>query len=125
MIGRALLLTVPLLALGTVGCGGGDDDGGAAKATTVAPNAAGVVEVPIRNFDYEPEHLAVKVGQQIEWRNEDAVPHDVATTDSDEFKSPSLDKGETFRWTPREAAELTYECTFHANMRGYTITVEE
>ena len=137
---RALtILSCLALAAGTAFAGCGDDDED--TASTPAPPAAEApateteapeasessgedVAVGIKNIKFVPEEITAKVGQKIVWTNNENVPHDVTATDGADFKSDTLQQGDTFEFTPEAAGEIAYVCTIHNGQNG-SITVTE
>ena len=67
-------------------------------------------ELPNRGF--------VKVGQQVQWQNEDNVDHNVTATAGASFKSHDFGHGGTFSFTPSKAGTIKYTCTLHPGMDG-------
>jgi plastocyanin len=134
---RALtILSCLALAAGTAFAGCGDDDdepatpappAAEAPATTEAPEASAngdEVAVGIKDIKFVPEEITAKVGQKIVWTNNEAIGHDVTATDGADFKSDTLQEGDTFEFTPTEAGEIAYVCTLHNGQNG-SITVTE
>jgi plastocyanin len=140
----APLLPLAAVALVAAGCGSSSDSssskppaasattdagsssGGAPATTTAAPSSdsgGAATAVHIRNFAFEPRNVTVKVGQKIEWTNDDSTAHNVVADSGAKFASDPIDGGQTFSFTPTKAGKITYECTFHSQMKGYTITV--
>ncbi len=70
----------------------------------------------LRNTAFSPPTLTAKVGQTIVWTNADPFVHNVTATAGASFRSASLAKGASFRFTPRAPGTITYVCTIHANM---------
>jgi plastocyanin len=92
-------------------------------ATTPSASAAGdVVKVSMQNIKFVPHDITAKVGQKIEWTNEDQPAHNVTATDGADFKSDTLSNGATFDYTPTKAGKISYVCTIHPGQDG-TITV--
>lgn len=125
-----ILLAGLALAAGLVaGCGGDDGEEEAAVNTqaprTVPQDTGGrAVEVKAKDIRFVPPAVTAKVGQRIEWVNEDSIPHTVTAERGAEFDSGNLDQGDTFEYTPREAGNIRYLCNIHPNQQG-TITVTE
>lgn len=128
-----LLTCCALLAL--AGCGGDDEGGNAgtpAPATTeTTPTETGAtggageeVEIKIENFAFEPANATVKVGQTIKWKQEDTAPHDVDSQSGERIKSPVMQKGGEFEYTPKKAGKVSYICSIHPQMKA-TLTVTE
>jgi plastocyanin len=125
----AFALLLACLALVAVGCGDDDDDdggGGGAGADTseeAAPAGGGGAEVTMKDIKFDPKNLTVKVGDTVEWVNDDSVGHDVT---ADDFKSGDpggMASGDTFEHTFEKAGTYDYVCTVHPGMEG-TVTVK-
>lgn len=79
--------------------------------------------VSIVNYNMSPVALTVHTGDTVTWTNQDADAHDVHSTTED-FKSPLLQKGESWSFTFTKEGTFEYYCTPHKSfMKGYTITV--
>ena len=92
--------------------------------TTPAPGGGEEVEIKIEDFAFEPANATVKVGQTIKWKQEDTAPHDVDSQSGERIKSPVMQKGGEFEYTPKEAGKVSYICSIHPNMKA-TLTVTE
>ena len=76
--------------------------------------------------------IEVQAGTTVTWTNDDAVPHTVTSTKSDDvdsatsdlFDSGTLQTGESFSYTFTEAGDYPYECTIHASMQSMHGKVE-
>lgn len=135
------------MAFSTVGlaaCGGDDDSDDSSSSETQSSETTGhegmtsegdgqekdmraegdVVEVNIKDIQFQPQTVTVKPGQTIKWTNNDSVDHTVTATDGADFDSGSIKPGETFEFTPEEVGTIQYECTIHAGQTG-TIEVKE
>ncbi len=134
-----LLMTLGALAL-FAGCGGDDDAGAGAttqvptateetttQETTTAPDdgaGGGSVKIKMENIAFAPKEATVKVGQEVEWENEDSAPHNVISEVEGGPKSETFGKGEGYKFIPTAAGEIAYVCTLHPGMDG-TLTVTE
>jgi plastocyanin len=126
------LLAVAALAL--AGCGGGGDGsttgGGSstpAPATTTGGASGGgggaaPVAVSMKDIAFSPQSVQAKVGQKIDWTNDDSVAHNVTATSGASFRSSDFGQGSTFSYTPTKAGTIQYVCTLHPGMDG-TIVV--
>jgi plastocyanin len=76
--------------------------------------------VLIKDFKYQPSTLTVKVGDTIEWKNEDIVPHTVTAVDKS-FDSDAIGTGRSWKSIVRTAGDFDYFCTLHPNMRAKLI----
>jgi plastocyanin len=62
----------------------------------------------------------VKVGDTIEWKNADIVPHTVTAVDKS-FDSDAIGTGRSWKSIVRTAGDFDYFCTLHPNMRAKLI----
>ena len=76
--------------------------------------------VLIKDFKYQPSILAVKLGDTIEWKNADIVPHTVTAVDKS-FDSGAISPGHSWKFIVRTAGSVNYLCTLHPNMRAKLI----
>ena len=90
-----------------------------AAATLLFLDAAAAqdAEVKIDNFTFAPPSLTVKAGTTVTWRNEDDIPHTVASSVR-VFKSTALDTDDSFSFTFTEPGSYDYFCSMHPHMRG-------
>jgi plastocyanin len=83
-----------------------------------------MVTVAIRAFKFEPATVTVNVGDTVEWKNDDIVPH-TATADGEAqkpaFDSGTIQTGATWRYVARNKGTYNYTCTLHPNMKGELI----
>jgi plastocyanin len=78
--------------------------------------------VRIGNFTFDPPQLTVKAGTTVTWRNEDDIPHRIASTEG-KFKSKTLDTDDGYSFTFADPGIYAYFCSLHPHMTG-TIVVE-
>src|SRR5262249_60464570 len=82
------------------------------------------VTVSIAAFKFEPAPVTVNVGDAVEWKHDDIVPH-TATADGEAqkaaFDSGTIQPGATWRYLARNKGTYNYTCTFHPNMKGELI----
>ncbi|HWI06395.1 MAG TPA: plastocyanin/azurin family copper-binding protein [Solirubrobacteraceae bacterium] len=83
-----------------------------------------IVSVGMKDIKFVPEEIEAKVGQKIVWTNNEAIPHNVTATDGADFASDTMQKDDTFEYTPREAGAIKYVCTIHQGQNGQ-ITVTQ
>jgi amicyanin len=84
--------------------------------------AAADASVNIDNFTFGPEKLTVKAGTTVTWKNDDDIPHTVASS-TKAFKSKALDTDDTFSFTFTTPGTYEYFCSLHPHMVG-TVVVE-
>ena len=90
----------------------------ASHAVTEAPEASATID----NFTFAPAQLTVKTGTTVIWRNEDDIPHMVASS-TRLFKSKALDTDDSFSFTFTAPGTYEYFCSLHPRMTG-TVVVE-
>jgi plastocyanin len=97
---------------------------GLLAAQLVIAQAAGAedAKVNIDNFTFEPQTLTVKAGTTVVWKNEDDIPHTIASP-TKAFKSKAMDTDESFSFTFTAPGTYEYFCSLHPHMTG-TIVVE-
>ena len=135
MSGRIITaLSCGALALGgafVTGCGDDNNDSGSADTTSEAPaptattagdekNSAIVVSMKANQFI--PQKVTGRVGQTVEWKNDDSYPHNVVATKGEDFQSDNFGGGGTYKYKLDKAGTIDYVCTIHSGMIG-TITV--
>ena len=74
--------------------------------------------IVIDKFSFQPDTLAVSVGETVEWRNKDIVPHTATSLDGQTFNSGRIQAGGSWRVTLRKPGGFEYVCTLHPNMKG-------
>jgi plastocyanin len=124
---RIPLLLSAVIALAAAGCGSSSDNNSsssssseAAPATSTASGGGGkTVTIDMKNIQFNPSSVSVKVGQTVKWVNEDEAPHNVK---GGPLNSKTFGKGGSFEFTPKKAETISYVCTIHPNMKA-TLTV--
>lgn len=69
--------------------------------------------ITIKDFQYDPADLAVKVGQTVTVTNNDVTPHTVTAKDGS-FNA-DVPAGGTATLTVPAAGSFPYHCTYHAS----------
>jgi len=88
-------------------------DGFAAVRCTATRN------VEIRAYKFVPENLTVNVGDTVEFKNSDIVPHTATSTRTPAtFNSGRIGVGESWKYVAGRKGIHDYECSFHPNMQG-------
>ena len=91
-----------------------------AIAVMVAVVPAAYAEEPsvrIDNFTFNPPSLTVTAGTTVTWKNEDDIPHTVAST-TRAFKSKALDTDDSYTFTFTTPGVYEYFCSIHPHMTG-------
>lgn len=133
------LAAVGVLGMTLVGCG--SDDGGAATtapatsaaepeeptteaaAPTTTEADGDTVAVSMKDIQFVPKVVTVKVGQTVVWTNTESIQHDVRALKGAKFQSALFGEGGTYEFTPKTAGTVEYDCSVHPGMVG-TLNVE-
>ncbi len=77
----------------------------------------------MKNLAFNPATVQAKVGQTVEWVNNDTPPHNVTYVSGPKFTSSStLDTGAKFSLKLTQAGTIHYFCSIHPFMKA-TIVV--
>ena len=76
--------------------------------------------VDIRDDDYEPGGLRVRVGDTVRWVNRDGVTHTVTANDG-LFDSGPMHRGGVFTLMFTEVGTYRYSCDLHLEMAGAVV----
>jgi len=79
--------------------------------------------VAMEGMKFSPDKLDIKIGDTVEWTNNDDRDHNVTAKDN-AFKSDNLSHGEKYSYTFKKAGKFAYTCSLHPRMKG-TISVSE
>ncbi len=93
---------------------------GAASVRVDQNVASQTRDVMIRGFAYQPAVMTAHVGDTVQWKNADIVPHTVTATDKS-FSSGVIAPGATWKFLAHKAGVFPYLCTLHPNMHGKLI----
>lgn len=105
----ALLLTLVVGSLLAMACG-------SSKKSTTIPRT---VSVTIKDFEFTPATVTIKVGDTVTWTNNGPSTHTV-TADDGSFASGNL-WGDTFSHTFQTVGTFTYHCAISRFMTGTVI----
>ena len=116
---RRLPSILIVAALGAFGASCGDDN-------PTGPNS-GTMTIRIvdnaGNMSFSPELASVRVGQTIEFANNDQIVHEIASDAEGVFDVGTIQPGTTSRtFTLTSTGSVPYHCEIHPSMVG-TITV--
>ncbi|MBI5803118.1 cupredoxin family copper-binding protein [Candidatus Pacearchaeota archaeon] len=78
-------------------------------------------KIEIKNFDFSPTELRIKVGDSVEWTNMDSVGHTVTSDSGKELDSSLLSKGKTYSHTFASTGTYEYHCSPHPYMKSKII----
>jgi plastocyanin len=87
----------------------------APAGTSNAPDSVGIV-----NFAFSPATLTVPVGTTVTWTNRDQDAHNVVDR-AGTFRSPTLNPGDTYRYTFNQPGQYSYLCTIHPFMTATVV----
>jgi plastocyanin len=141
---RLPLLAVPALLLVLAGCGSSSSSSSSSPSPATAsstsastsasasstpasggaaPSGAGAVEVTMKSLAFSPDTVHAKVGQTVEWTNDDTPAHNVTYVSGPKFTSSStMNPGATFSIKLTQAGTIHYFCSIHPFMKA-TIVV--
>jgi hypothetical protein len=68
-------------------------------------------------MSFNPSSIDVKVGDTVEWTNNDVREHNVTAKDGS-FSSSNLGPGKSYRQTFKKAGKFSYGCSLHPRMKG-------
>ena len=94
-----------------------------ASATATTTDGVSRTTVRIQNFAFTNADISVRVGDTVEWTNNDSAAHTVNSTNGGPLNSGSLAAGGTYSYTFTAAGTYPYKCNFHPSMLG-TVTVQ-
>jgi len=73
---------------------------------------------------FAPNPVSIKVGDSINWVNNDSIAHTATANTGTTFNSGTIAPGGSFKTTPfTTAGSFAYHCAFHPGMVG-TVTVQ-
>jgi plastocyanin len=110
VLATALLLLVSC-SLGTQGPVGG-------FVLAAVPKGPHTHTIVIREAKFQPAALTVKVGDTVNWRNDDIVPHTATSTEPKKFDSGILPVGSSWKYVVTKGGTYFYNCTLHPNMKA-------
>lgn len=73
--------------------------------------------VVIENMQFNPQNLAVRLGDKVIWKNQDLFPHTVSAVDNS-FDSKSIDASGSWSYVAGRTGDFAYACSFHPTMKG-------
>jgi plastocyanin len=133
---RPLLLTLPLALIALAGCGSSSSSSSATSTTSstsasAAPamssssGSGAAVQVTMKNLAFSPTSINAKVGQTVQWTNQDTPPHNVFYVSGPKFvSSATLNTGGQFKLKLTQPGTIHYICSIHPFMKA-TIVVSK
>jgi len=106
VLGIILFLLFPMLFF--ISCNPSD------KNTT--KNTHSVDTVVIKQMQFFPADLNVKIGDTVVWINNDMVPHTVKESEAQGFYSDTINVGKSWKTEVKDSA--SYICSIHPTMVG-------
>jgi amicyanin len=76
--------------------------------------------VTIKDFEFTPATVTIKVGGTVTWTNNGPTTHSV-TADDGSFDSGNLSQGKTFSHTFQTAGTFSYHCSPHPFMKANVV----
>ncbi len=114
---RRTLVALIGLAFLASGCG-------SSSSSPTAPSSPNsLVTIFITNGVYSPNPLTVKVGQQVNWKNNDTIPHTATLTGVFDTGSIAPTSAADVPVAMNTAGTFTFHCSLHAGETG-TIIVQ-
>ena len=80
--------------------------------------------VTIEDFQYKPETITVKPGDEVGWTNRDTAQHNAVGQGDADFNTGLLAKGEHGTVPFNENGTFDYICTVHPDMKGKVVVRE-
>jgi plastocyanin len=101
---------------------GGTTTGGTTTGATTTVNIPVGASV-LTTTAFAPATVTIKVGDSVNWVNNDSIAHTSTATSGAAFNSGIINPGGSFRATFTTAGSFPYHCTIHPGMVG-TVTVQ-
>ena len=89
--------------------------------TPTPPPAPTEVTVDIKNYNFNPSPITVKVGTKVTWINGDSVGHTVTSDTDGLLSSGTLSNGGKYSFTFTTPGTTNYHCVPHPNMKGTVV----
>jgi plastocyanin len=87
-----------------------------AIAGQIANASSATIKVRVSDLDFEPPIVTARIGDVVEWRNEDFIDH--TATERDGLWDVDIPAGKTATLTLRREGAMAYFCKFHPQMKG-------
>lgn len=80
----------------------------------------GLHTVSMEAVRFSPVAVELKVGDTVEWMNDDPFPHN-ATADNGAWASGDIGPGQAWRFRADRTGRFPYACTLHPGMQGVLV----
>jgi plastocyanin len=80
---------------------------------------AATIQVTIDNLVFVPAEVTAKVGDTVEWINEDILAHTATATNGD--WNVAIAPKQTARLVVKKPGNVDYFCKYHPNMKGRVV----
>jgi plastocyanin len=127
-------IAIPMLVLGLAACGSSSNSSSSAVQTTVStasassspsPATGGSVRVSMKSLAFNPKLIHAKVGQTVQWTNDDTPPHNVTYVSGPKFTSSgTMNPGDKFQIKLTQAGTIQYFCSIHPFMKASIIVTK-
>jgi plastocyanin len=85
-------------------------------AATCVPARAATVQISMENMQISPTEMSAKVGDTVEWTNNDVVVHTATARNGDfDLTLPAKKSASTVL---KKAGTVDYYCRYHPNMKA-------
>jgi plastocyanin len=88
-----------------------------ALVAAAAPTLAETRTVTIQFFQFKPQTIDIKPGDEVEFVNKDVTEH-TATAGNNAFDSKSIKPGASWKWKATAPGQYAFNCSFHNGMKG-------
>ena len=136
---RIPALALPALLLVLAGCGSSSSSSSSSSSTsssaaapapatttaasTGASSGGDAIQVTMKSLAFTPVAVTAKVGQTVQWTNDDTPAHNVTYVSGPKFTSSStMNPGAKFSLKLTQAGTIHYFCSIHPFMKA-TIVV--
>jgi plastocyanin len=128
-------IAIPFVVLGLAACGSSSSSSSSSSTSSQAPatssstsakaNAApsgGSVQVSMKSLAFAPKVIHAKVGQTVQWTNDDSPAHNVTYVSGPKFTSSgTMNPGAKFQIKVTHPGTVQYFCSIHPFMKASII----
>jgi plastocyanin len=98
---------------------------GSTGPSTTSSSSGGAVEVTMKNLAFSPAAVHAKVGQTVEWTNDDSPAHNVTYVSGPRFTSSgTINQGAKFSIKVTQAGTVHYFCSIHPFMKATIVVIQ-